>query len=215
MFTGLIREIGRVVSPAHRGIASRLTVSAPSAAPTALIGDSVAVNGVCLTVVSASGSEISFDVSRKTAEDTNILDLSSGDPVNIEPALSAGDPLGGHFVGGLVETTGKIVEIFPPSLDADGLIEVGYDEEFSRFLVPKGHIAVDGISLTIQEAEGGVFTSILVPHTWEMTNLSNRRVGELVNLEFDMIVKAALHGLDGIIGNREGVTFEKLKEWGY
>lgn len=215
MFTGLIREVGGVVSLTHRRTASRLTVSAPSAASTARNGDSVAVNGVCLTVVSMSGSELSFDVSRKTAEDTTLSLLSSGDSVNIEPALAAGDRLGGHFVGGLVETTGRIHKLSPPSLGADGLIEVECDDEFSRLLFPKGHIAVDGISLTIQEAEGGLFSSILVPHTWEMTNLSNRRKGELVNLEFDIIVKAALHGLDSIIEGGEGVTFEKLREWGY
>jgi riboflavin synthase len=173
MFTGIVREVGRVVS--FDG--GRLVVAAES---TAAAGDSVAVDGVCLTVVDGSG--LAFDVVSETLARTTLGGLEAGDGVNIEPALRAGDPLGGHYVQGHVDGVGRVRSLGEP---------VWFDApaELLRYLVEKGSIAVDGVSLTVAAVDDGGFAVALIPHTLAETTLGGLAPGDGVNLETDVLAK--------------------------
>lgn len=150
-------------------------------------GDSVAVNGVCLTVVRALGGRICFDISRETWERTALGDLRSGDPVNLEPSLRLGESLGGHLVLGHVDTVGRIASI--SRRGGEMTVRIEFPREYSPLLVEKGAVAVDGISLTPFDVGEGYFHVAIVPYTLENTNLKRRRPGDRVNLEFDIIAK--------------------------
>lgn len=151
------------------------------------LGASVAVNGVCLTVAALEGVAMAFDLSRETLARTNLGELSPGDHVNLEPALKTGEEMGGHFVLGHVDTVGKIT-VFSRR-GGDFLLEVSFDPKFGELLADKASVAVDGISLTPFSVGEGVFRCAIVPYTWENTNLKFRRVGDRVNLEFDILAK--------------------------
>jgi riboflavin synthase len=181
MFTGIVREVGRVV---ERG-GDRLVIVAEELA--FLPGDSVAVNGVCLTVVEAREGYVRFDISRETWERTALGDLRPGDYVNLEPALRLGESLGGHLVLGHVDTVGKIAAIVPRG--EERVIRIYHPPQYSPLVVEKGSVAVDGISLTPFGVGEGYFQVAIVPFTWGNTNLKRRRVGDRVNLEFDIIGK--------------------------
>lgn len=180
MFTGIVREVGRVL---ERGggylvIAASLPVSP---------GDSVAVNGACLTAVEASGGRIRFDISHETWERTALGDLRPGDPVNLEPSLRLGESLGGHLVLGHVDTVGRVASI--SQRGSERILRIEYPREYSPLVVEKGSVAVDGISLTPFNVGEGYFHVAIVPFTFENTNLKRRRPGDRVNLEFDIIAK--------------------------
>ncbi|MGY4706475.1 riboflavin synthase [Candidatus Bipolaricaulota sp. J31] len=181
MFTGIVREVGKVI---ERG-GNRLVIAV--GALELSLGDSVAVNGACLTVVEVRGRHIRFDISRETWERTALGDLRPGDFVNLEPALRLGESLGGHLVLGHVDTVGKIVAIVPRG--EGKVLRIAYPVQYSPLVVEKGAVAVDGISLTPFAVEDGVFHVAIVPFTWEKTNLKHRRPGDRVNLEFDIIGK--------------------------
>lgn len=189
MFTGIVEETGRVkrIAPSEKAI--RLTVAAKIAARGARIGDSVAVNGCCLTVVANSGGNLQFDLLRETWERTNFKALTIGAAVNLERSLSVGDRLHGHFVTGHIDGTG-VVERFEQR-GADWLLEVRAPKEVMRYVVFKGSIAVDGISLTVAKVLKGKFRAWIIPHTYEVTALRERGVGSAVNLEADMLAKYA------------------------
>jgi len=186
MFTGLIESVGRVarVEPMPGGI--RLHVSSPLAGELA-VGDSIAHNGVCLTVVSRGAAEFATEISPETLRVTNLGDLVEGSPLNLERPLRPDARMGGHFVQGHVDATG----------DVTGIKEEGefwrfsftYPSELAPLFIPKGSIAVDGISLTVAALRDGEFDVQIIPHTWVETNLHARRVGERVNLECDMLGK--------------------------
>lgn len=185
MFTGLIQSLGRVVN--RNGL--RLTLEGPL--PRARVGDSIAVNGVCLTVVQSSGSarrrRVAFDLSQETLDRTTLGEWSGGRPVNLEPALRAGDPLGGHVVQGHVDGVGRILA--RKAKDGWTLLTVGYPAAFNRFFVHKGSVAVDGISLTVLRPAKGRFDVAVIPHTETVTTLGQVKVGDRVNLEADVIAK--------------------------
>jgi len=215
MFTGLISEIGEVKNARPQGGGRRILVSAPITATDCEIGDSIAIDGVCLTVVETRNEVIGFDVSEETTQNTTLKHLRAGEKLNVESALRAGDRFGGHFMQGHVDTTGSITTIRGPEGGREGVLEVELPHSSRMFLVSKGSIAVDGISLTIQSISGNSFMSIIVPHTYRATILQYKRSGSLVNIEFDMIVKT-LHGmLPGVIEGVEELTFDKLRKWGY
>ncbi len=215
MFTGLIREIGRVAKLERRDKTLRLYVESPKTTENCEIGDSISISGVCLTVVENELAVMVFDVSTQTAETTTLAQLTAGDFVNVEPAIAAGEKFGGHFVQGHVDTKGVIKKIKQTVKGEDGWIEVGVPKSFGSLFHAKAAIALDGISLTVQKAEGISLSCVIVPHTWNNTNLKYKTAGQLVNIEFDMLVKAVSHALSGIISVDGGLTAGKLKEWGY
>jgi riboflavin synthase len=173
MFTGIVREVGRVAS--FDG--SRLVVEAET---TAAEGDSVAVDGVCLTAV--DGTQLVFDVVDETLARTTLGALQVGDPVNLEPALRAGDPLGGHMVQGHVDGIGRVRSVGRP-------VWIDAPLELLRYTVEKGSITVDGVSLTVAGLDDTGFAVALVPHTLSATTLGDLRPGDPVNLEVDVLAK--------------------------
>ncbi len=183
MFTGIVREVGNVEAVEDAGTGVRLRVQAPETAAATAVGDSVSVSGVCLTAVAAAGGALAFDVVPETQRRTTIGRLGPGDSVNLEPALRAGEPLGGHIVQGHVDGVGRVRLV-----DAEGL-EVEAPPELLRYLVEKGSIAVEGVSLTIATLTAGGFTVALVPRTLEATTLGGLVEGDEVNLEADVLAK--------------------------
>ena len=186
MFTGLIESTGRTVSLETRGQQARLTIEAPFSAQ-ATSGDSVAVNGCCLTVVEQDDQTLAFDILTQTLEVTSLGALSPGALVNLERALRADDRLGGHFVQGHVDTTGIIKDLSPQG--QDHRYEASLSPEVYRYCIGRGSLAVDGISLTIAELlpESALFW--ITPHTFKATNLQSAQIGQKVNLEADLLAK--------------------------
>lgn len=180
MFTGIVRALGRV----SRRDPYQLIVTT---AGLAREGESLAVNGACLTVTRVLNGEVALDLSEETLARTALSDLRPRDPVNLEPALGAGEGLGGHFVLGHVDTVGKISELLPRK---EGMVlGVAFDPRFGELLVDRGSVAVDGISLTPFDVREGSFRCAIVPYTLEHTNLRFRHAGDRVNLEFDILAK--------------------------
>lgn len=187
MFTGIVEETGQVLAFHAQAEGWCLSVSAGVAAEGAAIGDSIAVNGCCLTLVRAGAGQLHFDVLEETRRLTNFAALRPGAAVNLERSLRAGGKIGGHFVTGHIDTTGEIVVIEPRG--ADTYLRVRHAAEFARLTVLKGSIAIDGISLTIAEANRDSLAVWLIPHTLQVTNLREKRAGDLANLEFDLLAK--------------------------
>jgi len=188
MFSGLIEAVGRIEAhePASGGV--RLTMATPWTDLTA--GESVAVNGVCLTVVAAADGSLQADVGPETLRVTTLDGLRAGDVVNLERALRAGDRLGGHFVQGHVDGTGRLLASRPASEFT--WMTFSFSPEHAAWIIPKGAIAVDGISLTVAALGSAQFDVQVIPFTWTHTTLSRRRAGDPVNLEFDLLGKYAV-----------------------
>lgn len=191
MFTGLIREIGKIKGLASgRGVV-RVDVEAPQTARDAQLGDSIALNGICLTVTAVRGRTFSVETVNETRRLTTLSSWRRGDKVHLEPALRAGDPLDGHLVQGHVDGTGNITRL----KKSGGSLQmtVGLTDNLARYLTPKGSVAIDGVSLTVDEGpfDGGSFTVNLIPHTLAWTHFGSARSGQKVNLEMDVLVKAA------------------------
>ncbi len=183
MFTGIVREVGRVEAVEERGESVRLVVHAPETAAAAAVGDSVSLAGVCLTAVEVANETVAFDAVPETLRRSTLGRLETGGGVNVEPALRAGDPLGGHIVQGHVDGIGRIRRV-----DDDG-IEVEATQDVLRYCVEKGSIAVEGVSLTIAGIGESSFTVALIPHTREVTTLGSMAEGDEVNLEVDVVAK--------------------------
>ncbi len=183
MFTGIIEEIGTVKSLR----ADKLTVSANEVLKGTKVGDSIAVNGACLTVAALSGSTFSVDVMPETLRRTNLGSLRPGDGVNLERALAAGGRIGGHFVQGHVDGTGRVIALVPENEAL--LMTVAAPSEITSYLVEKGFIAVDGVSLTVVRCNSTSFEVSLVAYTRQSTNLGRRKTGDAVNLEVDIMAK--------------------------
>lgn len=186
MFTGLIEACGIVRSVEPHGDQARLSIALPFSAELAL-GESVAINGCCLTVVAIDPAGAEFDVLTQTLQVTSLGDLQEGSKVNLERAIRAGDRFGGHFVQGHVDTTGEILALEPSGQDHK--LEIKLPEEIAHLSIDKGSIAIDGISLTIADLEGAIARMWIIPHTFEQTNLCSRAVGDRVNLEADLLAK--------------------------
>lgn len=186
MFTGLVESLGKVVSLESLGEQARLEISIPFAAELAL-GDSVAVNGCCLTVAGIAGEAVHFDVLAQTLRVTSLGVLAAGFTVNLERALRLGDRLGGHFVQGHVDAVGQVVSL--EENGQDHVLEVSLPEEIHRLCVAKGSIAIDGISLTIADLKDASAVFWITPHTFSHTNLRDAQTGNAVNLEADMLAK--------------------------
>jgi riboflavin synthase len=199
MFTGLVEETGQITAIEARDKAYRLSVQVHHVGDGIALGDSLAVNGCCLTVVDVrplpsrsktrplNGHVLSFDLLQETWDRTNLSSSAPGQSVNLERALSVGDRLGGHFVTGHIDTTGKIVRW--EQVGRDWVLEVRCPRPWNRHLIEKGSIAVDGISLTVAALTRTGFEVWIIPHTYEKTVLRERQVGDQVNLETDMLGK--------------------------
>jgi riboflavin synthase len=187
MFTGIVREIGVVVERSGGADGIRLVVEAPATAPSIDLGGSVAINGVCLTAIAVTPPTLAFDAVPETVSRTALERLAAGGRVNVEPALRAGEPLGGHIVQGHVDGVGQVQSV---EWDGDGLrVFVAAPPEILRYCVEKGSITVDGVSLTIAELAVDAFAVALVPHTLQATTFADLAPGRAVNLEVDVIAK--------------------------
>jgi riboflavin synthase len=187
MFTGIVETCGEVVDLRELPGSWRLNVKAPEAAEGVAVGDSVAVNGCCLTVVAVEGDVLEFDLLAQTMRVTNLGEIEVGSGVNLERSLKWDGRVGGHFVSGHIDSTGRIEAIEPRGKDV--YLKVAPNGDFRALLVEKGCIAVDGISLTLAEVDHDGFAIWLIPHTLQVTNLGRRRVGDTLNLEFDLLGK--------------------------
>ena len=187
MFTGIIEELGRVRSVEMNGENARIVIDARTVVEDTKHGDSIAVNGVCLTALDITQESFAADVSRETLERTTLGRLQSGAPVNLERAVTPATRLGGHIVQGHVDARGEFVS----AIDHGGswTVRIKYPSEIGRYLVFKGSVAVEGISLTIANLAADYFEIAIIPKTWEVTNFSQLRPGEPVNLEVDVIAK--------------------------
>jgi riboflavin synthase len=188
MFTGLVQALGTVQSAEADGHGGRtLRVAEPALAPKLEIGESVAVNGACLTVVARDGDTFAFQAGPETLAKTTLGKLAAGDRVNLERALRAGDPIGGHFVTGHIDCTGTVLAKQPSGEWL--MVWFQFPPEFGELLVGKGSVAVDGVSLTIVDAQSDRFSVMLIPHTRDNTTLGLKPPGAAVNLEFDLLAK--------------------------
>ena len=191
MFTGLVEEKATIVSvqksAVEQGETSDLTIRAQLCSEGAQIGDSISVNGCCLTVVRINDSELTFQAGAETLSKTNLGQLGSGDHVNLERSLAVGDRMGGHYVTGHVDAIGKVAERNDDGQWSTFWFEI--PEELSAQMANKGSVAVDGISLTLVEVKNDRFSIALIPHTLEVTTLGQRNVGDLVNIETDLLAK--------------------------
>jgi riboflavin synthase len=212
VFTGLIREIGEIICIQRRSGGAVLSLKAGEVASTVGQGDSISVNGACLTVVNKNKNELSFDLSEETLRSTNLGSLKTGAKVNLEPSLSPDSKIGGHFVTGHVDTVGKIrskVNI------GDMLkVEIEAPAHIVNFFVEKGSVAVDGISLTIVDVLKNGFTVMIIPYTAKLTTLGFKGPGDIVNIEADILGKYVARFLNR--GGDKDLGFMKtLMEEGY
>ena len=187
MFTGLIEEIGRVLCIRTTNRGTQLQLTAPKLAPKVAVGDSIAVNGCCLTVSAHRGEQLTFDLLEETLARTNLKQLQRESPVNLERALVAGAPLGGHFVQGHIDCAAKVISF--ERAEDDYRLEVELPADFSHYAVYKGSIAINGISLTVAELLEKSFAVWIIPHTKRHTNIDSVEPGDLVNIEFDILAK--------------------------
>jgi riboflavin synthase len=187
MFTGIIEHLGTVDSLKIHSAGGRVTVHTPSVTPNLAIANSIAVDGCCLTVIAVDGERFSADLSAETLRKTSLGEWKKGTRVNLEQPMTAGKEFGGHFVLGHVDTIGRVTR-----LEAEGenwWYGVEVPESFAKYIVPQGSICTDGISLTVARWNGSVAEVAVIPFTYEHTNIKNKKVGDAVNLEGDVLGK--------------------------
>jgi riboflavin synthase len=200
MFTGLVEEVGTVLAVRRGAGESRLVLQAPHVAAGCAVGDSVCVNGVCLTVVARVDRRLEFEAVAETLRRSNLGELRSGERVNLERAMGVDGRFGGHIVQGHVDAMGRVTQIVPEATSR--LVTVEAPPEVMRYVVEKGSITLDGISLTIAAVMASAFTVAIIPHTWTETTLGGRKPGDRVNLEVDILAKY----VERLLGARLGQT---------
>lgn len=217
MFTGIIEELGTVKKVVQQGKAMKLTIQASKVLSDVQLGDSISVNGVCLTVTEYAKSEFSADVMPETFKSTSLSAIKERTKVNLERAMSANGRFGGHFVTGHVDGTGQILK--KTSSENAIYIQISVPAALSHLLIMKGSIAVDGISLTVFGNEDNTVTVSIIPHTASETVLGFKTVGDIVNLEFDMLAKYLYSFMNrqqqGTTPPKEGISEGFLKENGF
>ena len=206
MFTGLVEEMGSLEKKESTGEGLRLTVSANIVMNDLVIGSSISVNGVCLTVVEKNENSFSVDTIEETLKKTNLGELEIGGKVNLERSLKADARLGGHFVLGHVDTTGTVTKI--DELSNSHFMTISFAEKFKKNLIFVGSVAIDGVSMTVAELEGNTFSVGIIPHTWQETVFSTKNVGSTVNLEFDVLGKYVERIMEG---KAEQTSLSELK----
>ena len=187
MFTGIVEELGQVQEINTKSSGTQLTISAKLVMDDIKIGDSISINGVCLTVTNRNKNQFSLDMVSETMDKSNLGDLSKGDYVNLERAMRASDRFSGHILQGHVETLGVILD--KQQHEDSAIISVGLDPEWMRFCIPKGSISLDGISLTIAKIEANIIEIALIPYTLENTTLGLKSKSDTLNIESDIIGK--------------------------
>jgi len=187
MFTGIVEGVGEVARLVQSTPGTYLLEVRTGLASQMKIGDSLANNGVCLTVVSQTDSTLKFDLLAETVSRSNLIDLKAGDLLNLERSMAASSRFDGHIVQGHVDTTAKLLSV--ESAGQDHRIEIELPQDFAQYIAYKGSIAVNGISLTVAELNSDRFVNWIIPHTWNQTNLNRLRQGARVNLEFDLVAK--------------------------
>jgi len=202
VFTGIIAEIGTVAS-VQRGTVTRIEVNSQLVRQGVNLGDSIAVNGVCLTITKPAERLLCFDAVQETIARSSLGALRVGESVNLEGAIKAGEPMGGHFVLGHVDGVGAIESITPTG--ESRVIRVNAPRTVLRYIVDKGSIAIDGISLTVASCDASGFTVAVIPHTIQATTLRERRAGDKVNLEADILGKYVEKLLGRSDGNGESI----------
>jgi riboflavin synthase len=208
MFTGIIEHLGIIEALNLRPVGGRVTIHAPSIAPSLTVSNSIAVNGCCLTIVALHNGRLSADLSSETIGKTSFGaksgELQVGERVNLEQPLTAGKEFGGHFVLGHVDTIGHVRHLTPEG--ENWWYGVRVPEEFARYIVPKGSITIDGISLTVARWRDNIAEVAIIPYTYEHTNVRNRKPGDAVNLEGDILGKYVERYLEA----RKESSFSKL-----
>jgi riboflavin synthase len=213
MFTGIIENKGKVLRIEFRGHEKKLTLELPFDLTDAQLGDSININGACLTVVGKKGQTIELDLSAETLEKTTLAKVREGEKVNIERALRLSDRLGGHIVTGHIDGIGTITERI---IERDFLLlKIRIPQYVSRYVVQKGSIAIDGISLTVNECRAEEISLTLIPYTLEKTTLINKKVGDEVNVEADILGKYVEKMLDREGTKAKGIDLSFLKEHGF
>ena len=211
MFTGIIEELGKIVSLEKHGDGAKIKVSAKVVTEDSNEGDSIAVNGVCLTAIDVTQNSFSANVSPETLARSTLGNLKINAPVNLERAVTPLTRLGGHIVQGHVDAKGNFLQAIQ---EGDfWTVRVTFPKEIGQYLVYKGSISIEGISLTIAKLTDDYCSIAVIPKTWELTNLSSLKSGDTVNLEVDIIAKYVERMM--LYGRREEITIEKLSKLGY
>lgn len=207
MFTGIIEEIGTVKSIST----DKITINCSKVLKESKLGDSIAVNGVCLTITDITSDGFTADISPETLKVTNLSDINSGDIVNLERALTLSSRLGGHIVSGHIDTVGKVSKL--SKFNDFYELTVNFSEEYSKYIIKKGSITVNGISLTIAECGKDFVTIAVIPHTFDMTVLKEVKTGCNVNLEFDILAKYVEKNLSS--SNNSNISLDFLAQNGF
>lgn len=211
MFTGLIEEVGIIKNIKSSGEGKVFEINAKKVLEDLKIGDSININGACQTVIKLSKNSFSVETIEETLKKTNFGSLMVNKKVNLERSLKIGDRLGGHFVLGHVDTTGKIIST--EELSNSRLIKISFPSEYFKLLIPVGSISVDGISLTLAEVNKKYLAVAIIPHTWEKTIFFEKKIGDTVNLEFDMLGKYILKQISS--EEVKEISKEFLKKHGF
>lgn len=214
MFTGIIEEVGRVTGIKQERGTRRLTVAAKLLVKELKKGDSIAVSGVCLTAVDITAGSVTFDLAEETWKRTSFSRMHEGALVNLELPMRADGRFGGHIVQGHVDGTGEFLALDRIPGAEDYWLHIRIPEELARYVIFKGSLSIEGISLTVAQIEGNEVTVAIIPHTWEMTNLRSLKTGDPVNLETDMIAKYVEKMMKGESGNSP-LTIERLVQQGF
>lgn len=210
MFTGIVEEIGTVKSIKRGAKSFTLCIAADKVLENTRIGDSIAANGVCLTVTSMGSACYYADVMPETMRCTNFADLSVGSRLNLERAMAVGDRLGGHIVSGHIDGTGRVTNL---ERDDNAIwVTIAASPQIMKYIVMKGSIAIDGVSLTVAYVDSGTFKVSIIPHTQEQTTLTSKKVGDIVNLENDILARYVEKLMQKQGG---GLSLEFLKENGF
>ncbi len=214
MFTGIIEELGTIQTLTQSRDGARIVVNAPTILSDAKIGDSIAVNGVCLTVVEKTTPTFAADISAETLRRTSLKQIQTGSKINLERPMTPSARFGGHIVQGHVDGMG---EFLSAKAEGDGWnVRLGFPAELGKYIVEKGSITVDGISLTVAALGDDWFEIAVIPHTWKVTNLSRLKRGQAVNLEVDIIAKYVERMLQPHLAKQPStLTLEKLQQLGY
>lgn len=215
MFTGIIEELGIIQTLTNARDGARIIVNAPTILSDAKIGDSIAVNGVCLTVVEKTATTFAADISAETLRRTSLKQIRVGSKVNLERPMTPNARFGGHIVQGHVDAIGEFANA---NAEGEGWnVRIKFPAELGKYVVEKGSITVDGISLTVAALGEDWFEIAVIPHTWKVTNLSTLKSGAAVNLEVDIIAKYVERMLRGYIPQqaKSGLSLEQLAEMGY